>query len=294
MVAWERMQSQRAREEIVRIFEESNAESSLGECARWADRIKSNPPNDAATQGFLGEESGFSTWHYVNLPLGLDGYDRERYPEFTRRNDIVQTILRCVASLRSPGPNARFEEIIALRWLTHLIGDLHQSIHIGCGYIANARTNQARLVFDPQAAVGLSSDRGGGALLLPDVNDNLHGFWDSRLGPDFVNDALDPASGDELLNELRTVPVTSFSAEEADIPARVIGWANETLRAARQHAYPDSLRIVSYNPTSNGGEFYKVAWEGEASYRQRCEQVVSERMGAAINNLAGLLDSIWP
>ncbi|HSE17957.1 MAG TPA: S1/P1 nuclease [Pyrinomonadaceae bacterium] len=293
-VAWERMNSERARNEILRIFEEADAESSLGECARWADRIKFDPPSDAATIKFLSEETRFSTWHYVNLPLGLDGYNRELHPEFTRRNDIVQTILRCIESLRTPGQNARFPEIIALRWLTHLLGDLHQPVHIGCGYIANARTNQARLVFDPQTAVGLGSDRGGGALLLPDVNDNLHGYWDSRLGPNFISESLDPSLDEELLNELRRTPVSSANAEDGDIPSRVIGWANETLRAAREYAYPDSLRIVSYNPSPSGEELYRVEWEGEASYRQRCEHVVSERMAAAANNLASLLDSIWP
>jgi len=274
--AWDRMQSQRARDEIRRIFNETGGESDLGECARWADRIKSNPPHDAATQTFLSEEHDFSTWHYVNLPLKLDGYDRERHPEFTRHNDIVQTILRCVESLRAPGPNARFSEIIALRWLTHLIGDLHQPVHIGCGYIANARTNQARFVFDPEEAVGLGNDRGGGALLLPDVSGNLHGFWDSRLAPNVVLGTFNPGS------------------QDPDIAARVIGWANETLKAARENAYRDSLRIVSYNPTHDGKEFYKVAWEGESSYQQRCTPVVKERMTAAANNLAGLLDSIWP
>lgn len=292
--AWERMNSQRARDEILRIFDETGGEANLSDCARWADRIKFDPPSDAATRKFLSEERNFSTWHYVNLPLRLDGYDRELYPEFTRRNDIVQTILRCVESLREPGPNARFSEIIALRWLTHLVGDLHQPVHIGCGYIANPRTNQARLVFDPQEAVGLSSDRGGGALLLPDVDDNLHSYWDTRLGPNVVNEALDPSSDDELLRELLSAPVTSVSAEDADIPSRVIGWANETLSAARQYTYPDSLRIVSYNPSSSGGEVYKVTWEGEPSYRQRCAPVVTERMAAAANNLAGLLDLIWP
>jgi hypothetical protein len=171
---------------------------------------------------------------------------------------------------------------------------LHQPVHIGCGYIANARTNQARLVFAPQQAVGLESDRGGGALLLPDVDDNLHGFWDSRIGPNVVPDALDPGSDEEVLGELLNAPFESAVAEDADFATRVISWANETLKAARENAYPGTLRIVSYNPSSNGGEFYRVAWEGESSYRQRCAHIVSERMTAAANNLASLLDSIWP
>jgi hypothetical protein len=290
--AWERLQSEKAKEAILRIFKESDTDYSLGEAARWADRLKmGDRPHDPATERFLGDNRNrkHAIWHYVNLPRDLDGYNRQQYPEFTRPDDIVQIILLCVESLRSPGPLARFEEINALRWLTHLIGDLHQPVHIGCGYIANPRTNQARLVFSPNEAIGLESDRGGGTLLLP-IGGNLHGFWDSQLGPDIVPDAINTESDTLIQALLDAAPVGAW-AEGTSIPARIVEWANESLEAARA-AYPNTLRIVSYNP-SGEKDFYKVEWEGEASYRQRCAPIVSARMTAAATNLAGLLDAIW-
>ena len=286
--AQERLQTENARQAITRILDDGG-DGSLGEAARWADRLKqSNRPHDPATERFLAElrNRGHNTWHYVNLPLGLNGYDRQQYPQFTRDNDIVQTIRLCVDSLHAPGPGARFEEIIALRWLAHLIGDLHQPVHIGCGYIANPKTNVARLVFSPDDAIGLSSDRGGGALDLP-VGHNLHEYWDSVLGPDIVPDPVNAESDDALVRALVSAPAPANFAEAADLTSRIIGWANESLAAARA-AY-QGLAITAYDPQSE----YAVSWEGETSYVQRCAPIVSERMTAAASNLASLLDAIW-
>lgn len=287
--AQQRLQSDNARQAVARILDEGG-DGSLGEAARWADRLKlRDRPHDPATERFLAElrNRGHNTWHYVNLPLQLNGYDRQQYPEFTRDNDIVQTIRLCVDSLRTPGPGARFEEIIALRWLAHLIGDLHQPVHIGCGYLANPQTNAARLVFSPEEAIGLASDRGGGALMLP-VGHNLHSYWDSVLGPDIVPDPINAESDDALVRELVNAPAPANFAENADLTSRIIGWANESLSGARA-AY-QGLEITGFDPRTE----YSVSWEGEESYQQRCAPIVSERMTAAATNLAGLLDAIWP
>lgn len=288
--AMEKLRSQGAREAILRIFDESG-EVSLGEAARWADRLRSSDrPTDPATDRFLGDPRNreHASWHYVNLPLDLDGYDRQRYPEFTRSDDVVQTILRSVESLQKPGPRARFEEIIALRWLSHLVGDVHQPIHVGCGYIKNPETDEAGLVSAPDEALGLPSDRGGGKLVLP-TGANLHSFWDSQLGPDLVADALEPGSDDAIVHELVRAEPPPAVHEEADIAGRVIGWTNDSLEAARA-AY-QGLRITRYRPKSRD---YLVEWEGEAAYRERCAPIVSQRMAAAASNLAALLDLIWP
>jgi hypothetical protein len=287
--AMERVKSANARSAIARILDEGG-EPSLADAAKWADELrdKKSPPSDPATQRFLGDRrnKGFSKWHFVNLPLELPGYDRERHPEFTRKDDIVQTILLCLDSLERPGRRARFEEITALRWLSHLIGDLHQPVHVGCGFIANAKTNNARLVFAPEQAVALPHDSGGNALVLP-IGGNLHSFWDSKLGPDLIPNPLELESDAALIAKLSAAPSPSVTGEAQDIRQRITSWANDTLRAAGD-AY-SGIRIVSFS-----GDNYRVEWEGEAAYRQRCAPIVSARMLAAATNLATVLDSIWP
>jgi hypothetical protein len=97
--AMERLQSDRARNEIVRILD-NGGDASLGEAARWADRLRGGDrPSDPATDRFLGEQRNraHNTWHYVNLPLDLDGYDRQQHPEFTRER-VLRRLLRYAGS----------------------------------------------------------------------------------------------------------------------------------------------------------------------------------------------------
>ena len=278
--AAERMRSDRAREAVARIL----GTTTLGTAARWADDLRSNPPpSDQATRRFLDDprNRGYSAWHFVNLPLEATGYDRDQYPTFTRDNDVVQMLLASVEALRNPGAGARFEEINALRWLTHLTGDLHQPIHVGCGFIGIPATDAAELVFDPVRAEeeALLSDRGGNQIKLPGAG-SMHSFWDSALG-----------SG--------TVPpeTTHTAFDIGDVQSVVYSWATATLVEARK-AY-QGITITRYRPGTanlNAGDpgDYDVSWEGRPAYVARCSPVVTERMTAGASNMAALLDAIWP
>jgi hypothetical protein len=85
---------------------------SLASVANWADTI-------AATR------TETQDWHFVEIPLGATSYDTARDCGPTRRGDcIVKAIERQRATLA--GTTARAE---ALRFLVHLVGDIHQPLH---------------------------------------------------------------------------------------------------------------------------------------------------------------------
>src|SRR5687768_17599652 len=73
-------------------------QTSLRQIAGWADGVKDwddgPPSDDPETLAFFQDDrnKNNSTWHYVNLPLGAEGYDRARYPLFTCTEDVVQMI----------------------------------------------------------------------------------------------------------------------------------------------------------------------------------------------------------
>ncbi|MCA1624088.1 MAG: hypothetical protein LC778_09870, partial [Acidobacteria bacterium] len=111
--AAEQFLTDRARTEVERILAPIET-VSLADVAGWADQIKRRRPDpnrdDADTVDFLEdrENSQHGTWHYVNLPHGVEDYSREDYPQFTRDNDVVQMIKECVRVLK--GDSDRFSE----------------------------------------------------------------------------------------------------------------------------------------------------------------------------------------
>ena len=98
-------------------------------------------------------------WHYVNLPHGLT------YEQFSaqliglEKPNIYKALLNCADDLRNPA-KTKDEKVFALKFLVHLVGDLHQPMH-----------------------TGRSEDSGGNGIKvkLMRKDSNLHGLWDSSL-----------------------------------------------------------------------------------------------------------------
>ena len=88
---------------------------SLAEIANWADEIRSDPSWKRA-----------DPWHYVNIP------DGETYEAMSKNpaGDIIVAMKRFEATLRNPAA-PKEERIQALKFLVHMIGDIHQPLHAG-------------------------------------------------------------------------------------------------------------------------------------------------------------------
>ncbi|MGB0836830.1 MAG: S1/P1 nuclease [Flavobacteriaceae bacterium] len=117
---------------------------SLAFASTYADEIKSDDRYDA-----------FYTWHYVNFEHG------EKYDAATAnpKGDLIQGINKCVEVLKDPKSSMEDQQFY-LKMLTHLIGDLHQPLHVGHG-----------------------SDKGGNDVKVKWFykNSNLHTVWDSKM-----------------------------------------------------------------------------------------------------------------
>lgn len=294
--------SQRARDAVTTLLKPLSKTVRLRNVAGWADRIKRHTPNpaqdDPDTVDFLRDARNKRQpeWHYVNIPLDAEAYDRERYPAFTNDEDVVQMARECIRVLAAG--SQRFSALNALRLITHLAGDLHQPVHVGCCYISGSGSH-ARLERDPEAIVNgnFKSDRGGNALRLP-TGDTLHGYWDSKLeSPSFAATADAEIVASPELQELfirKLVAMAVAQASDAQFaPGDVVSlpnaWATASLIAARQ-AYV-SLRIVGPNPSKP--KVFDVEWDSRAAYDQRCAPIVKNQLSLAARHLAGLLNAIW-
>lgn len=118
-------------------------DTDLAKFSLWADEIKSDPQWKHA-----------SPWHYVNI---ADGKTYENSPK-SPAGDIYTAMEEMEEILK--GKKSSLSKAEAIKFLVHLIGDLHQPLHHG-----------------------RAEDRGGNTIILSwfDESSNLHRVWDSDM-----------------------------------------------------------------------------------------------------------------
>ena len=120
---------------------------SLDEAANWPDEMRSDPAP------FWRKTA--TPWHYVTL----DGITYDHAPP---EGDALEALLKFRATLQDPAASLADKQL-ALRFVVHLVGDLHQPLH-----------------------VGKCCDRGGNEVKVTWFGKptNLHAVWDSALVDD--------------------------------------------------------------------------------------------------------------
>lgn len=170
------------------------AEAMMAINASWADEIREARPQTAS-------------WHYVNLQLSQDMRYRPAR-DCPRDNCVVAQILRQEAVLRSNAPRQAKTE--ALRFLIHLIGDVHQPLHAADN--RDRGGNQVRLRYRGQRI-------------------NLHHFWDDEVVTPLGRDARAIA---RVIDRL--TPLVQKKRLAGGTPAL---WAEMSAAIARSSIYPE-------------------------------------------------------
>lgn len=116
--------------------------------ASWADEVRNDP-----------EYKSTASWHFLNLPLGLDRAAFDKAVKSQSQENVYTAIL-AQEKILSDKDASREQKIIALKFLVHFIGDAHQPMHIS-----------------------RAEDKGGNTIQLQYENKgtNLHSLWDSRM-----------------------------------------------------------------------------------------------------------------
>jgi hypothetical protein len=174
-----------------------DANISDAEVASWADEVRRQRRETAP-------------WHYVDIPTEADSFDRARDGSVGNNViDAIETQTKILADRAQP----RDKRVEALKWLVHLIGDLHQPLH--CAERANDNGGNKRLVF--------FLDRGKAV--------NLHQVWDTWLVSELVAKRRVAATGDALQ---KTITLKERKEWATGAPEQ---WANETHQIAVEFAY---------------------------------------------------------
>ncbi len=161
---------------------------SLAMVSTWMDEIKSD-----STYNYTAD------WHWVTI---LDG---QSYDQSTKNpnGDVIMTIERIVKELKAHTLSPK-QEMEAIKMLVHLVGDIHQPLHVGC-----------------------CEDQGGNKVKVKWFrNDsNLHRVWDS----DMIDDTR--LSYTELAQSLGEPGAASVNKIQK---TSVRDWANESMSYRKQ------------------------------------------------------------
>lgn len=132
--------SRKARKAVQRIL----GPTSMAMVSTWMDDIKSDRSYDYMRD-----------WHWVTIPDGSTYAEAEKNP----KGDAIEAIERMVVALKSDTLTPERQEF-CLKVLIHLVGDLHQPLHVGTG-----------------------KDKGGNEFQVQwfKKGTNLHRVWDESL-----------------------------------------------------------------------------------------------------------------
>ena len=270
-------------------------EQILGNCdlasiASWMDdlraatagfgRLASNP--EARQFGARFPHNG--NWHFDDLPMGETGY-RDDDP-FSRPDDVVHELNLAVRVLE--GKSAVVPPKIAIYMVVHFVGDVHQPLHVACGYYNLSNPARPVLVTDPKAAVGLEDDKGANDLSYGSGRwEELHAYWDDVLPRKVAGSQEVPALAKVLEGAIRP----EAWASSGDHHTWAEAWATESLVAARQ-AYAG---VVFGAAEVENGRLRRIPITLPADYDAYAIPLARERLAKAAFHLAELLDAIdWP
>ncbi|MDX1617350.1 MAG: S1/P1 nuclease [Balneolaceae bacterium] len=163
---------------------------SLAIASTWMDEIRSDPAYDYTHD-----------WHWVTIPDGKTYAETEKNPN----GDVIRSINDIIADLKE-GELSASEEAEKLKMLVHLVGDIHQPLHVGTGEDRGGNDVEVQWFWEPS---------------------DLHGVWDSGM----INSTR--LSYTELSHSINHPTIEQIRKWQN---AGVLDWAHESM-ALRDQVY---------------------------------------------------------
>lgn len=232
--------------------------------ATWADWVRNGP---AERKAFNRPED-----HYVNFPVTKPG-DPTRPPS-APGGKILQAIPNAMAQMKSGGD--RVERAVAMTWIFHLVGDIHQPLHCVAMY----------------SETFPKGDRGGNLALVRIKGEKvqLHYMWDGLLGS---GRSLSDIGGSvfEIEQMLKKNP-TALGKDIHSLDPTV--WAKESVEAAKRFSYWQRKDVQLWPANSDGNPEPHMIPEAPERYAQEAGEVARYRVAAAGKRLANVIEKVLP
>jgi hypothetical protein len=269
----------------------------LAFASTWPDYIRQTPDDRP-------------TWHYYNKPLAIDDGTRQNMQKAIEKLKInvaldwspstdlaesdkdgltcVQAIKRARAVLRSKSASDA-EKAIAICWLAHLVGDLHQPLHT----TTLIRTTDR----------GFMKDNGGNYVVLQqgDPGGNMHHYWDGLYDPkpdqswekktpygDYPRMSLVKRELARLMT-IQNDPSTKRDLDADAVDLDPADWVDEGFELAATVAFPRAMRreLRGQSPSSR---VFGTAPRLDAAYHNAAKDVADQRIVLAGIRLARMLE----
>lgn len=202
---------------------------SLASVSTFADEIKSDD-----------RYREFYTWHYINMPMNTMYDASKRNP----KGDLVSGIAHCISVIKNKN-SSKNDKAFYLKFLIHLIGDLHQPMH-----------------------VGLAEDKGGNNFKVQWFynNTNLHEVWDTKMLEHHGMSYTELAINAKFLTKKQIQDIQKGT---------VIDWVNETHKLTKK----------VYNSVKPGENLkYKYAYLHFGTVQSQL-QIAGIRLAKILNDL---------
>jgi curved DNA-binding protein CbpA len=206
-----------------------------------------------------------SDWHYINQFWTWKDGKAHMVEGMEPVGQILKKLGEFTQLLRSSANDS--EKAIAIAWLEHLVGDIHQPLHV------SARVTE----YDPKG------DRGGNAFFLTPKGtkradqDNLHSFWDGAIDRYMPNkDMCEGAYYEPIAESIMKLHPYGKMKERLS-PEKFNVWEQESLYIATTEVYKD----------------VKFGEKPSDKYTKKAFEIAQERLALGGYRLGSLFNEIF-
>ncbi|GDX40926.1 nuclease [Armatimonadota bacterium] len=184
-------------------------------------------PDDIRAPKHPSHHFAHSSWHYVNRLFIIDG---QASPKLEKGKHILEAIALNSKTLQSTSPDA--DKAVALCWIFHLMGDIHQPLH-------------STALVSAQFPEG---DRGGNLFFVRNKTrtNNLHSLWDGLWDKETAGKSVSDSGVRERVDHVKLLKVVGRVLKQ--YPAngfKELGntdyssWVDESFALAKRAVYLD-------------------------------------------------------
>jgi len=255
---------------------------------------------------YANRNKGHGAFHFTDVPIEQRRYGL--HSAGTSDTDIVQMIEYAVAQLRGKSPPQKqgvdLTDAEAVWLLAHLVGDLHQPLHVGAKYYdktcrQGVDPNEAGEPPDFDIDKTVAETQGGNKILLTEKNpavgpaDQLHLYWDlTAVAQAMAAVGLHDAEAE--FARLLAGKAPDGWKTPGDVGTWAAKWTNEIIPIAAEAHHRLSIRRKGEPQIKNGK--LECKWETtlDKSYQDWAKEQARAQLAKAGFRLAALFVAIYP